>query len=393
MDEVPADSGKGVPADSQAPRPPLPHEPLSAPGPGHPGPFQFMPAFPKPQAAPPAPQRSGKSPAAWIFIVVGLAVLCFSVFLNFILLVAVMAQGMSMGMDGGNLVEKRVMGRDAAKIAVVSVQGVISRGESVLLFPSQDMVEHVKSQLRAAAKDPMVKAVVLEVDSPGGTVTASDLIYKEILDFRTKQAKPVVVCMQGMAASGGYYISMAADKIVAHPATLTGSIGVIMQLINYKELSGKYGLKWETFKPQNAPLKDVGSSTRDMTEEDRRVFQTMVEKMYEMFLKRVEEGRKGILTREQIMKLANGQPYLGIEAEELKLVDKLGTLETAIEEAKLLAGIQGDPSVVRYSKVTPFSALFGMKAGQPGPDVSGLEAAAMAIESKLTPRLMYLYCP
>ncbi len=384
MDEKPSDftdPSKGIPQPAR-PQP----DPQGVPG-------AFAQFSPSRQAPPPPPPRAGKSPVAWIALVVGLVVLGFSVFLNLILLMAVVSQGMAMSGDGANLVEKRVMGKDAQKIAMVQVQGVISRGESVLLFPAPDMVEQVRSQLKAAKKDPSVKAVILDVDSPGGTVTASDLIHKEILEFRKETGKPVVVCMEGMAASGGYYISMAADKIVAHPATITGSIGVIMQLVNYKELSGKYGLKWETFKPANAALKDVGSPTRDMTAEDRNVFQTMVEKMYDLFIKRVEEGRKGILSREQILKIANGQPYLGVEAEELKLVDRLGTLETAVDEAKKLAGMTGDPSVVRYQKLSPFASLFGMDSAAKRPELSGLEAAALAIEGKMTPKLLFLYCP
>jgi len=308
--------------------------------------------------------------------------------MNFALLMVVVSQ--SMTQEAGALIERRVSGTSFDKVAVISVRGVISRGQAVLLFPSPDMVASVRSQLRMARKDSAVKAVVLEVDSPGGTILASDLILKDLNDFKNETKKPLVVCMQGMAASGGYYIAMAGDHIVAHPTTLTGSIGVIMQLINYKELSEKHGLKWETFIPARAQLKDIGSPSRDMTTRDREVFQSMVEKMYDLFVDRVAEGRKGKLTREEIIVLANGQPYLGSEAKESGLVDSLGTLDTAVEEASRLSGIS-KPSVVRYEPPPSFASLFGISSTSAGsPDVA---QALKALEGKLSPQLLFLYSP
>jgi protease-4 len=316
-------------------------------------------------------------------------VLGFSVFMNFALLMVVIAP--SMTQEAGTLIERRVSGTSFDKIAVISVRGVISRGQAVLLFPSPDMVASVRSQLRMARKDSAVKAVILEVDSPGGTILASDLILKDLQDFKKETKKPLVVCMQGMAASGGYYIAMAGDHIVAHPTTLTGSIGVIMQLINYKEFTKKHGLKWETFIPARAQLKDIGSPSRDMTARDREVFQNMVEKMYDLFVDRVVEGRKGKLTREEIIVLANGQPYLGSEAKESGLVDSLGTLDTAVEEASRLGGISKNPSVVRYEPPPSFASLFGISSTSTGsPDVA---QALKALEGKLSPQLLFLYSP
>jgi protease-4 len=340
--------------------------------------------------SPPPRSAPRRSPLVPILLVLGLLVLAFSVFINLVLLMVVASQ--SMGPSGGNLMEKRISGMGRDKIAVISVQGVISQGEAVLLFPTADMVETVRTQLEIAHNDDAVKAVILKVDSPGGTITASDLIFKEIVDFRKKSGKPVVVWMGSVAASGGYYISMAADTVVAHPTTMTGSIGVIMQLMNYKELTEKHGLKWETFVPANAKLKSIGSPSKEMTPEERAVFQNMVEKMYDHFVDRVVEGRRGKLTREQILTLANGQPYLGTEAFESGLVDKLGPMETAVDEAKALAGISGDPSVISYYRYSPFGSLFGVETAATGGKSADIAGALKALENKMTPRLLYLWC-
>jgi protease-4 len=291
----------------------------------------------------------------------------------------------------GNLQGRRIQGTGRDKILVINVNGLISSGETVLIFPSPDMVEVVKSRLRIAEKDKNIKAVILKVDSPGGTVLASDEIFKEITAFKKKTGKPVISLMGSVAASGGYYISMACDRIVAHKATITGSIGVIMQFLNYKGLSDKYGLRWESITPENARLKDIGSPSKEMSEEERQVFKAMVEEMYTLFLDRVKSGRKN-LSEEKILELADGRPYTGSQAAELGLVDLLGDLDTAIEEARKIKGLGSDPTVMEYHPVTTFSRFFGRYTGGGAEKASPtLGDLARSFENGTFPRLYYLY--
>jgi protease-4 len=203
----------------------------------------------------------GASPVLWILLILGLFILVLSLFLNLVLGLS-LATG-SLTRSRGNLVENHIQGSSRDKILVINVNGLISSGETVLFFPAPNMVEHVKQRLDIAARSPRIKAVILRVDSPGGTVTASDEIFKAIEEFKKESRKPVVSLMGSVAASGGYYVSMACDHVVAHKATMTGSIGVIMQFLNYRGLSEKYGVKWETITPENAHLKSIGSGSRE----------------------------------------------------------------------------------------------------------------------------------
>jgi protease-4 len=183
---------------------------------------------------------------------------------------------------------------------------------------------------------------------------------------------------------------MACDRVVAHPATITGSIGVIMQFLNYKGLFEKHGLRWETFVPEGAQLKDIGAADKEMTPEDREVLQSMVEDMYELFLDRVKAGRKN-LTEETIRTLADGRPYTGGQAHEAGLVDVLGSFEEALAEARKIRRFGADPRVVEYKTVTPFSSLFGLSSLREPAGADGVADLAHALESRTVPRLYYLY--
>jgi protease IV len=360
--------------------------PPPAPGPepaGRESPFR---GFPPPTPAP-AAKAAGASPLPWIGMIVALVLLAGSAFLNVALVMAIAVQGMPAG--GTNLAEKRLQGTGRDKVLVVDVSGLISRGGSVLFLPAEDVVEHVKARLAVAERDERIKAVILRVNSPGGTVTASDDIYKAVLEFKKKSGKPVVSLMGDTAASGGYYVSMACDRVVAHEATLTGSIGVIMQFLNYKGLFEKYGLRWQTITPADADLKSIGAGDRDMTEKERQVFQSMIEEMYTLFLERVKAGRKN-LTAEKIRELADGRPYTGKQAFEAGLVDALGDLDTALEEARKIRSFARDAVVIELRTVTPFSSLFGMRSAAPAPALSAADIGH-ALENTLGARFYFLY--
>ena len=228
----------------------------------------------------------------------------------------------------------------AGKIAVIPLSGTITTGGS-LLFPGSTITPGlVRDYLTKAERDTAVKAIVFHIDSPGGEIAPCQEILWEI--ERVKEAKPIVVSMGGTAASGGYYISTQADKIVALPTTMTGSIGVISQVINVEGLLEKLGIRVETFK--GGKYKDMYSGFREMTPEEEEIMQGMIDEYYEHFVDVVAEGRE--LGKEEVRNLATGQIYTGTAAKELGLVDELGGLDTAIDLATELAGIEAP--IVEY---------------------------------------------
>jgi len=247
-------------------------------------------------------------------------------------------------------------------VAIVRVEGVILSGSPSVspLGDSGAYSDQIVEYLERAQEDSSVKAIVLRVDSPGGSVVASDEIYHELLALKAK--KPVVVSMGEMAASGGYYIACAADKIVANPATLTGSIGVIAMAPNVEELMGKIGVEMVVIK--SGALKDQLSPFREMTKEERELWQEIIGEAYEQFVEIVAQGRE--MEVEEVRELADGRVYTGRQAWELGLVDELGNLPEAIDLAAELGGIVGKPRIVEYRRPpTLLEVLMGALARQP----------------------------
>jgi protease-4 len=238
------------------------------------------------------------------------------------------------------------------KIAVISLSGTITTGDSSLLSGSTINPQLVRDYLTRAEKDTAVKAIVLHIESPGGEIAPCQEILWEI--ERVQETKPIVVSMGRTAASGGYYISTKADKIVALPTTQTGSIGVISAIINVEELLEKLGIQIEIFK--GGKYKDMYRGLREMTPEEEEIMQELVDEYYEQFIDVVIEGRG--LSEEEVRNLATGQIYTGTKAKELGLVDELGDLDTAIDLAAELADIE-DPIVEYYKppKLTIWSLL------------------------------------
>lgn len=252
--------------------------------------------------------------------------------------------------------ETVIEGSGENKIAIIPIKGILSNESAEGFFIEKpSIVDIVKQQLEQAADDTHVKAVLLEVDSPGGGITASDIIYNQIIKFKAGTQKKVVVYMQDIAASGGYYISSAADAIVAHPTTITGSIGVIMPLINVAELINRYGIKDNSITSGN--LKEIGSPLKQMTADETAILKGIIDEMYMQFVTVVSTGRK--LDIEAVKKIADGRIYTGKQAIEKGLVDQLGYLEDAINATKKLAGLT-EATIVRYEKHYGLSDLFGL---------------------------------
>jgi protease-4 len=232
------------------------------------------------------------------------------------------------------------------KIALIDVEGLILNARiSGLLGGGDNPMSLFRERLDAAACDPKVKAVVLRINSPGGAVTASDIMYQDLIRFRRDTHKPVIACMMDVAASGGYYLAMGCDRVFAHPTTVTGSIGVIMTLYNASGLFEKIGLASNPIK--SGPNKDIGNPGRPMTEEERAILQGMVNSFYDQFVQVVVRGRG--LPEERIRALADGRVYTGLDAQKLGLVDEIGYLEDAVAAAKAMACLK-DAMVVAYDR-------------------------------------------
>lgn len=232
-------------------------------------------------------------------------------------------------------------GRTAGTVAVIPITGAIVSGRVAPgLFSSQTGSEEIIARLRQAAENPGVRAVVLRLNSPGGTAAGAQEIAAEV-DRLRRSGKKVVASMGDVAASGAYWIACRADKIVANPGTLTGSIGVIMQTQDLRGLYSKLGISTETFK--SGPHKDMGSPSRPVTPDERQIFQGMVKDIYDQFIHTVSEGRRMELDR--VKPLADGRVFTGRQAKDLGLVDELGNLRDAVRLAGRLAGLGPEPRV------------------------------------------------
>jgi protease IV len=233
------------------------------------------------------------------------------------------------------------------KVLMIDVEGVISSSaDPSPLSREKSMVARVYERLRRASEDPLVRAVILRLDTPGGEVTASDILYHEVLRFRERTGRPVIGLMMGVAASGGYYVASACDAVLAHPTTLTGSIGVISVFPNIESLMAKVGVKVNIIK--SGASKDSGTPFREMTEEERALFQGLIDGYYEGFLEAVSRGRKGRIPEAELRRLADGRVYSAAQALELGLIDGIGYFDDAFRKSKSLANLRS-ARLVAYS--------------------------------------------
>ena len=229
----------------------------------------------------------------------------------------------------------QVVGSD--RVALIKIEGVLMNADRVV------------EELHDYAEDSSVKAIVLRVDSPGGGVVPSQEIYNAV-KYAKKEGKKVVVSMGSVAASGGYYVAAAADRIVANPGTLTGSIGVKMEFANVEKLLEKIGVKGMVVK--SGAYKDIGSPYREMTPQEKKLLQDVIDDVHSQFIEAVAEGRQ--LPEPDVRAIADGRIFTGRQALGLKLVDQLGDLTDSIDVAGSLSGIKGKPKVVEKRKKVPF---------------------------------------
>ncbi len=340
--------------------------------PPFPPPGQMPPVyFPPPMYYPPPRERGGFARA--IFTTLAVSILGFSITLNIYLLIA---QGLFSGGDGtGIKKETLTKGNAQSVIAVVPLEGVIWGSAA----------EDVDALLDAVEADPAVKAVVLHVDSPGGEVTASDEIYNRLLRFKKEKNVPLIVSMRSMAASGGYYVACAGDRIVAQRTTDTGSIGVYLGSLNISKFMEKYGIEDKTVTASGNDFKLVGSPYQPMTKEQEAYLQQRANADMETFKSVIMAGRK--LDRASVDRVSTGEVFKGPDAQKLKLVDDIGFLDDAIQIASSTAGVSG-AQVVRYSHETSFwDALSGKgQQGRHGRTAGMLQAEVGDVKLSVDPR-------
>ena len=332
------------------------------------------------------PERGRGRRRKWPFVVGGLVALGL-VGLAVFAVVLILALGIASGPTAPAVYdEEYISGDGPEKVAVVPVEGTIASADDSLGGTQPTVTpEGLSEALRQASGDPSVAAVVLEVNSPGGGVTASDEMHQSILDFRENTGKPVVVSMGDVAASGGYYISTAADRIVANETTLTGSLGVIFEITNFAEAADKYGIKQVVIK--SGKYKDIGSAFREMTPGEREIFQSIVDESYSQFVDVISEGRG--IPEERVRKIADGRVYSGAQAEELDLVDSCGDLDEASATAGRLAH-SNDTTVVRYVQEPTLADTVLARLSPQEPQAQQImDAAGLNLE----PKPYYLYRP
>ncbi|WP_216828947.1 signal peptide peptidase SppA [Alkalihalobacterium elongatum] len=274
------------------------------------------------------------------------------------------------------------------KIVVLDVNGVIQdQDDSSLLFQTPGYRHRTFLQmLEYAGKDPDVEGIIIRVNSPGGGVVESAEVYDKIRSIQEEYFKKVYVSMGSMAASGGYYIAAPADKIFANNSTITGSLGVIMQSFNVAELAEQIGIKEQTIK--SGEYKDIMSPTRDMTDDEREILQSIIDDAYNEFVNVIVEGRG--LTETEVRNIADGRIYSGAQAKELDLVDEIGSYEETVDALIEDLGF-GNLQVIRYETSVGFNDLLQLSAERLSTDQGDLLGLQQLLRQTNSPTLMYLY--
>jgi len=289
---------------------------------------------------------------------------------------------------GGEAFDEKIIEEGTAgqgKVAVIHLRGAIQSDAGGGLFAGGYDHDLFLDQLDHAANDPNVHGVILRINTPGGGVVESDEIHDKVKEIQEDFRKKVYVSMGSMAASGGYYVSAPADQIYANSQTITGSLGVIMQSINVAELAEEWGVSTEVIK--SGPYKDIMSQTREMTDDERNILQSLVDDSYNRFVDVIEAGRD--LDRDRVIELADGRIYTGAQALDEGLIDGLGHLDDVIDHMKEDLG-RGNVSVVEYETNIGFSSILGVSLkqlieNQRLTDVKGW------LQQNHGPQLMYLY--
>ena len=277
------------------------------------------------------------------------------IFISAILLIAVLSFVVSL-LSGKNNDEK-VIAAPADRVAVINIEGTIvsgEPGENIWGETTGASSGRLMREIREAAADSSVKALVLRINSPGGSVTAAEEVGRELKRFKETTDKPIITSMGDSAASAAYWLAAYSDTIYANPSTLTGSIGVYMPYMNTQELFKKIGIY--TTKIKSGQYKDIMSADRPMTPEEQQILQNMVNQMFENFVAVIAEGRKMDITK--VKALADGRVYTGQQAQAVGLVDELGNYYDALESAGKAIGVDGIPEIKENKRQKPWEVFF-----------------------------------
>jgi protease-4 len=354
-----------------------PNQPGMFPPPGGMPPmFPMMP----PMFSPQPPRKSGGGKTVLLILVILL--LSVSVLFNVLLL-----GGNAMSSGGATVRETVTEGAGDDKIAIVPIVGMIE----------SSMSQQVASYLQQAMKDKNIKAIVVEIDSPGGTVTASDEIYAQLLRFKAEKKVPVVISMGSLATSGGYYAACAGDYLFAQQTTLTGNIGVLMPGFNFSKFMQKYGIEESTIIADGAPYKNAGSPFSATQPIHTEHFQHLADSMFTRFKDVVGTGRAAQLKQLglKVDQVADGRAFTAAEAKANGLIDKIGYLSDAIAHATTAASLK-NPTVFRYSRPPGLLDLFGVASSLSSPRGTTVNGVNVNVDHRLleelaTPRMLYLW--
>ena len=290
------------------------------------------------------------------------------------------------------LEEDTVEGKGTAKILLLELSGVFSDEPASLSIttapPRVPLLARVQEELRKAEKDDRIKALIVRINSPGGTITASDTLHRELYEFKRRKKIPVIAAIMDVGASGGYYAALAADTIVAHPTAVTGSIGVVMLTVNAQGLMEKLGVAPVAIK--SGAMKDAGSPFRALNPDERAVFQGVIDDMFGRFVKLIAQSRQ--LPEERVRAFADGRIYTAEQALELGLVDRVAYLDEVIAMAKTAAGVS-EARVIMYHRPKEYRASIYAATPTSPPTAETALAHLAGMLGGSGPRFMYLWWP
>ena len=324
----------------------------------------------------------------WLALILAIALFIVSIGFNFAMsVVAGLFEGV-MSFDELALEEQVIEEGDwNERIAVINLEGVIMDGETSVFMMDGYNHSSLLQMIRSAGEDPTVAAIILQIDSPGGAVGPTAEIHRTIVDVQEEYDKPIYVSMGSMAASGGYYVAAPADKIFAEPATITGSIGVIMENINIAGLAEKYGISFNTIK--SGKHKDIMSTNRKMTDEEKEILQSIVDEMFDEFVQVVVDGRN--MDEATVRELSDGRIYTGKQAKEVNLVDEVGSFEDALKALKNDYNLE-DAQVIQYNESLGFFSGLGVTLQNIfQSEESEIEKIMTLLRYSDKPQAMYLY--
>ncbi len=292
------------------------------------------------------------------------------------------------------LEEQVLEGKGQAKILLLDISGVISENKEskgIGFTKKVSMVARIKEELQKAEGDSSLGGIIITINSPGGSVTASDIIYHELMQYKKQAGVRVIACLTGTATSGAYYVASAADEIIAHPTSITGNIGVIAMNFNVEGLLSKLGIQEETIKSNEK--KDIWSPFRPSTPEEKDIIQTIIDSLHERFINVILVGRQSLLSKEEIQRLADGRIFTAAQALDMKLIDRIGYLDNAVAEMKKSLNLK-EAKVITYNRPGTYKGT--IYSGPPAisrPEINLVAINGDGLTSLSGVQFMYMWMP